>query len=358
MAALAILALITAVVLRIRYRARYLLAGWALFLVTLIPVIGIIQRLAETVGANDLRAPSGQLRQCLATGGDEHVGTLVGHDTAGEQDESARVVAAREFCQIDAVGLHCHGTCHRLQAIQKPVSQIPGRRPSPAPGAAAERPARQGLRRTHRLGVVVQQQRDRHRGSRRASRSAISGRLCTSISAGDIRRSTWLAACAKRKLTLPGQSRFGRTGGTPCRETPGRVADRRRSPSGSPVWRHAGGQANRSPRHGAVRTLRAGAGPQRPAVRPRTQATATPVSRHSDDIPASFVMSTPYPPSGTLPYGGPPRSCRAHRAAGRHRAGRAPDPGAGAWRLDGAQLLMIAAFAGAAPWTGLCRPMD
>ncbi len=43
MAALAILALITAVVLRIRYRARYLLAGWALFLVTLIPVIGIIQ---------------------------------------------------------------------------------------------------------------------------------------------------------------------------------------------------------------------------------------------------------------------------------------------------------------------------
>lgn len=42
-AALAILALITVVVLRLRHRARYLVAGWALFLVTLIPVIGIIQ---------------------------------------------------------------------------------------------------------------------------------------------------------------------------------------------------------------------------------------------------------------------------------------------------------------------------
>src|SRR5271167_1010449 len=70
---------------------------------------------------------------------------------------------------------------------------------------------------------------------------------------------------------------------------------------------------------------------------PIPQSAVSRLSRLSDDKPASFAISTPHPPSGTLPYGGPPRSCRVHRAAGRHRAGGASDPGAVARGLDIAQ---------------------
>ena len=67
------------------------------------------------------------------------------------------------------------------------------------------------------------------------------------------------------------------------------------------------------------------------------------------------LLSPPHPTSRNLPHGGPPRPCRAYRAAGRRRAwaccwSRCWRPAAGLC----AKLVMLAAFAGTAPWTGLC----
>ena len=177
-------------------------------------------------------------------------------------------------------------------------------------------------------------------GSRRASRSAISGRLCTSINAGDIRRSMRLAAGAKRRLMLPGQPR--RLGCTGSNATSGNTGPGCAPPMitvRKPGVATADGRSGRSPRPGPARTLRAGEGRLRRAVHPGNHKR----SRHRClalvmTNPASFAASpTPHPPSGTHPYGGPPRSCRAYRPAGRHRAGHSSVPGPGARRLDAGQ---------------------
>ena len=138
---------------------------------------------AEAVGADHLGPPARQVGQRAGAGLRRRHPPPCRPPRGRRTAAPARAApaAARRTCRCSWAG--SPAARHFVQPVQQPVAHGPDTVATRASGAEQEQPLGRAAGAAHALRVVVQEQQT-GAGSRPARASAISGRLCTSITAG------------------------------------------------------------------------------------------------------------------------------------------------------------------------------